>query len=100
MNVSNTLNPIPMQSSGADISTRPYNLKNRLITRPEVRNILSKYGVTFRLEDGRLQDDATVDTEMNEFYKSFVHRSYCTRKNENFLSGNAFCPPKCLPLQE
>ena len=28
------------------------------------------------------------------------HRSYCTRKNENFLQGNTLCPEGCLPLQE
>ena len=29
-----------------------------------------------------------------------MHRSYCTRKNENFVVGNAQCPSGCIPLQE
>jgi len=29
-----------------------------------------------------------------------VHKSYCTRKNENFVEGNVNCPTDCLPLQE
>ena len=31
---------------------------------------------------------------------AFVHRSYCTMKNDDFESGNNRCPPDCLPLQD
>ncbi|PNG99642.1 putative ribonuclease 3 [Tetrabaena socialis] len=68
----------------------PFNPANRLITREEIRALLSKYGVHCTTE----LDDCT------EYYKSMVHRSYCTRKNENFISGNIQCPSNCMPLQE
>jgi dsRNA-specific ribonuclease len=38
--------------------------------------------------------------DFTEFFKAMVHRSYCTRKQDNFHSGNVMCPPDCLPLQE
>jgi len=37
---------------------------------------------------------------INIYRRAFVHKSYCRRKNENFLNGNVNCPPDCLPLQE
>lgn len=37
---------------------------------------------------------------INLFRNAFVHKSYCTRKNENFAEGNTQCPVGCLPLQE
>ena len=66
----------------------PFNPVNRLITPREISAILKKYGV-----------DRQIDN-YGEFYKAMVHRSYCTRKNENFISGNTQCPKDCLPLQE
>jgi len=38
--------------------------------------------------------------DLNIFRNAFVHKSYCTRKNENFMQGNVQCPDGCLPLQE
>lgn len=69
-------------------STLPYNPSNRLIGDDGVRALLSKFGVT----------DAHRDLGL--YRKSFVHKSYCTRKNENFVDGNVNCPDDCLPLQE
>ena len=66
----------------------PFNPANRLIRVDEIEAMLSRYGIADRVLD------------CAEFYKSMVHRSYCTRKNENFISGNLQCPPSCLPLQE
>ncbi|PNH12524.1 putative ribonuclease 3 [Tetrabaena socialis] len=66
----------------------PFNPCNRLITPSEIHALLSKYGVA----------DEPLDCA--EYFKSMVHRSYCTRKNENFISGNLQCPANCLPLQE
>ena len=37
---------------------------------------------------------------VNIYRRAFVHKSYCTRKNENFEEGNVRCPEGCLPLQE
>lgn len=66
----------------------PYNSANILLQEADVHNILSKYGVVERIHD------------INIYRKAFVHRSYCTRKNENFINGNVQCPQECIPLQE
>lgn len=68
--------------------TLPYNDKNILLMDSDVHAILSKYGINQNIRD------------VNIYRKAFIHRSYCTRKNENFLNGNALCPAGCLPLQE
>jgi ribonuclease-3 len=66
----------------------PYNSKNRLINTGDLNQLLSEFGVTENFKD------------LNLYRKSFVHKSYCTRKNENFIDGNVNCPSDCLPLQE
>lgn len=68
--------------------TTPFNSINRLISPVEIAAMLRKYGV----------DDVPLDC--SQYYTSMVHRSYCTRKNENFISGNIQCPANCMPLQE
>jgi ribonuclease-3 len=70
------------------LNETPYNDKNRLITEVELRDILIKYDVTDAIN--------SIDIYRN----ALVHKSYCTRKNENFLNGNVNCPKGCLPLQE
>lgn len=66
----------------------PYNALNKLIGSENVQAILSRYGLDTKHKDTNL------------YRKSFVHKSYCTRKNENFVDGNVNCPEGCLPLQE
>ena len=66
----------------------PYNSKNRLINENELYKILREYGVESLIND------------LGMYRKAFVHKSYCTRKNENFVDGNVNCPEDCLPLQE
>jgi ribonuclease-3 len=73
----------------ASSSSTPFNPANRLITPGDIRAMLARYG----LDDVDLQ-------ECGLYYKAMVHRSYVTRKNENFVSGNVQCPRNCLPLQE
>jgi len=76
-----------MNSISNDEET-PYNNKNVLITENDVNKILSRFGINSKC--------ITVD-----FYrKSFVNKSYSTRKNDNFVTGNENCPIDCLPLQE
>lgn len=73
----------------------PYNNSNILIQKEDVQQILSI------LNESR--DNFTVNLDhinVNIYRRAFVHRSYCTRKNENFLEGNVNCPPECIPLQE
>jgi len=66
----------------------PYNIKNRLINDEDLDALLRKYAVTEKYNDISL------------YRKAFIHKSYCTRKNENFIDGNINCPEGCLPLQE
>ena len=66
----------------------PYNPKNRLILESEVEKIIRDYSVQ------------TKPIDLSIYRKAFVNKSYCTRKNENFLNGNINYPKECLPLQE
>lgn len=66
----------------------PYNLKNVVVGCDDVYKILRAYSINDGIKD------------INIFRKAFVHKSYCTRKNENFVTGNVNCPTDCLPLQE
>lgn len=66
----------------------PFNCSNTLITAEYVNQLLGKYGV-----DGGFKS-------LDIYRCATVHKSYCTRKNENFFEGNAECPEGCLPLQE
>jgi len=71
-----------------NLETLPYNSRNNLINEIDVQTIFKTYDIDRTLND------------INIYRKSFVHKSYCTRKNENFLNGNTKCPSDCLPLQE
>lgn len=66
----------------------PYNNKNILIQEIDLKKILGDYGI--------YQDSTNIDI----YRCAMVHKSYCTRKNENFIEGNMECPQYCLPLQE
>lgn len=63
----------------------PYNSLNKLINKEQIINFLGIY------------DEIN---NINIYRRAFVHKSYCTRKNENFSNGNVNCPSNCLPLQE
>ena len=66
----------------------PYNNQNILINSNDVNKILNRFGIEMNC------------VKIDYYRKSFVHKSYSTRKNENFVSGNKNCPNDCLPLQE
>jgi len=66
----------------------PYNNRNILINENDVNNILKKFGIELDC------------ININFYRKSLVNKSYITRKNENFVTGNEKCPNDCLPLQE
>lgn len=72
----------------SNVEVLPYNSKNVLIIPDDLNTILTEYGITDKFRD------------IDIYRKAFVHKSYCTRKNENFLNGNLYCPSDCLPLQE
>jgi ribonuclease III len=75
-------------SNVIDPASLPYNPSNVLIQEVTVAGILKTYGSMTRIND------------LDVYRKAMVHRSYCTRKNENFINGNTQCPDGCLPLQE
>ncbi len=66
----------------------PYNDKNVIISKEELSFLLNKYDITMNICD------------INIYRTSFVHKSYCTRKNDNFINGNVNCLENCVPLQE
>lgn len=66
----------------------PYNPSNVLLREADVLALLQPYWPGARVRD------------INNYRQAFVHRSYCTRKNENFVNGNLQKPDNCLPLQE
>lgn len=66
----------------------PYNNKNILITENDVNKILNKFNIKLKC------------IKIDFYRKALVNKSYATRKNENFVSGNINCPDDCLPLQE
>lgn len=76
-----------MIGSSSESNTHlPYNAKNVVISKQELEAIL------------KVGDVAIGDIDI--YRGAFVHRSYCTRKNENVHNGNLNRPPNCLPLQD
>lgn len=65
----------------------PYNDNNKVLQHEDLSNILKQFDV-----------DQYYD--INYYRRAFIHKSYVTRKNENYLDGNTNCPVNCLPLQE
>ena len=68
----------------------PYNPSNKLLQREDLSKLVNIF------DDGTRQEVY----DLNLYRNALVHRSYCTRKNENVLNGNLACPPGCIPLQE
>ena len=75
-------------ASSMDEPILPYNSNYRILTPQDVTSFLQAYGVQESLRNIAI------------YRNSMVHKSYCTRKNENFVDGNTNCPLDCLPLQE
>lgn len=67
----------------------PFNPENRLLNDADLRELFDKNGL-----------EGVVFNNINLYRNAFVHRSYCTMKNDDFESGNERCPPGCLPLQD
>lgn len=69
-------------------SVLPYNPMNILFEDEDLTKILTRFGVH------------QPHNDINVYRRAFVNRSYCTRKNENYVNGNINCPENCMPLQE
>ena len=72
-----------------DNDDMPYNSSNILITGEDLKKLFQDHGLNnFEFHN------------LNLYRNAFVHRSYCTMKNDDFTSGNQNCPDDCLPLQD
>jgi dsRNA-specific ribonuclease len=67
----------------------PYNPANVLLQPEDLRRLFDENGLP-----------GVMFHNINMYRNAFVHRSYCTMKNDDFDSGNERCPSDCLPLQE
>lgn len=76
------------QQLETEIKQVPFNPKNILITSEDINLFLSKYDINVK------------HINIDLYRCAMVHKSYCTRKNENFVEGNTDCPLDCVPLQE
>lgn len=77
-------------SDGVDDNNNelPYNPKNKLLGMDDLIFFLKSHDVN------------ELPRDLSLYRKAFLHKSYCTRKNQNFINGNLLCPSDCLPLQE
>ena len=65
----------------------PYNEANTVLQHDDLNELLDQF-------------DTKSYYDINYYRRAFIHKSYVTRKNENFLDGNMNCPENCMPLQE
>lgn len=77
-----------MSSDNASLDVLPFNTCNVLLTEESLNMLVRQFLPNYNFQD------------INLFRNALVHKSYCTRKNENFVEGNVQCPDGCLPLQE
>lgn len=70
-------------------SELPYNYNNVIPNVADIRSFFDRHGL-----------EGVPIRNINLYRNAFVHRSYCTMKNDDFKSGNERCPENCLPLQE
>lgn len=85
----NRLNSLHNKTQSVSQNDLPYNPSNVLPSEADIRAFFDKHGL-----------DDVVFHNVNIYRNAFVHRSYCTMKNDDFHSGNERCPPDCLSLQE
>jgi ribonuclease-3 len=67
----------------------PYNPNNKVLQEIELRQLFNDHGL-----------EGIQFHNINLYRNAFIHRSYCTMKNADFITGNERCPPDCIPLQE
>ena len=75
------------QNNTFDDSNSVYNNKNTLLQAENLNKLLNEYNID-------------IVNDINIYRSSFVNKSYITKKNDNFISGNINCPKDCMPLQE
>lgn len=67
----------------------PYNPSNILIQADDIHAMFARHGLK-----------GVCLHNIHLYRNAFVHKSYCTMKNDDFTTGNERCPEGCLPLQE
>jgi ribonuclease III len=85
----NRLNNLHNKTQEIPESELPYNPNNVLPNTEDIRYFFDNHGLM-----------SVPINNINLYRNAFVHRSYCTMKNDDFKSGNERCPDNCLPLQE
>lgn len=83
-----TMKSVTSGNLDGDVDSMPYNPSNILLNDADLKKLLSDNGVEADFRN------------INQYRMAFVHKSYCTRRNDNFISGNTHCPPNCIALQE
>jgi ribonuclease-3 len=85
----NRLNALHNKTQIVPDTELPYNPSNILPTENDIRSFFDAHGL-----------ENVSFNNINVYRNAFVHRSYCTMKNDDFESGNERCPVGCIPLQE
>lgn len=83
------LNALHNKTQDVPVDELPFNPSNVLLGAEDLRTFFDENGLK-----------GVQFHNLNLYRNAFVHRSYCTMKNDDFDKGNQRCPPDCLPLQE
>ena len=67
----------------------PFNPTNNLLTEDDLKEFFNNNGLT-----------GIKYNNLNIYRNAFIHKSYCSMKNTDFISSNSKCPPNCIPLQD
>jgi len=67
----------------------PYNPNNRLLMAEDLRALFDAHGLK-----------GVAFNNLFLYRTAMCHRSYCTMKNDDVVSGNDRCPDDCIPLQD
>ena len=85
----NKISSLHNETKEIDVLEMPYNDKNCLLDIDTLKLFLSNNGLNnYEIDD------------INLYRTAFVHQSYCTMKNHDFINSNIKCPENCLPLQD
>jgi len=87
----NKISSLHNKTKEIDILDMPYNDKNILLSNEALSLFIYNYGIDE--ENYKIND-------INLYRTAFVHQSYCTMKNLDFINSNSKCPDNCLPLQD
>ncbi len=87
----NKISSLHNKTKEIDILDMPYNDKNILLSNEALSLFIYNHGIN--------EDNYKIN-DINLYRTAFVHQSYCTMKNLDFINSNSKCPDNCLPLQD